>query len=116
MRQEMPINDPEVWNRSERPYVQALVMRRSRIVRTGAGSGSEVMKFVNRIAGKKRMRELADIEPFVRGSLQSTVVEVKAVHIDVDYRHSSYPELLIELFGTGAVRFPQSPVWHGTCA
>ena len=84
--------DGQVWNGPQGAKVGLLPLRLSRIVRTARDNSGEVAYPVYLVTTQQQLRELANIQPPIRGTAQGTIVEIKAINVDVgtDEGRSSY--------------------------
>jgi hypothetical protein len=91
MRQEVPVLDVQVRNRFERPNVQSLIVGRGWIVGSGTDPRREVVNLLDCVRRKQSLRELAEVQPFVRSPLQGAVIQIESIDINVYDRHCPLP-------------------------
>ena len=56
-------------------------------MRAGAHSGRKILNLLDGIRRQHHVGEFGKIEPFVRRTLQATIIEVEAVNINVGLCH-----------------------------
>jgi hypothetical protein len=74
----------EVWDGAECSKIGLLANRSFGLTRASGDIGSEILDLADIVAGEQKATHCGKVQPFVPCILESGIVKVKAINVDVD--------------------------------